>query len=349
MSVEASKSARSESAVVRAVDHVAAASQPLKQFPVIVGLVAAFEFLTVAGSTHFANALYHYFLYGTLSYNWEYVSAPVYISALFTAVSLGFRHFTMARKQQFHLLLWSGIGAVIFAFAIFLSTAFLLKISSDYSRGAFILEIVSVSISICVFRAALFVWLQSAITSGLIKARRVILIGDTTLKIISELRAEGIRVIDAFPFPRNNANVGVGSIDTDMTIFASDANVRGIMNLCRRTLPDDVLIFSGQQDLIRAEKLVHCFSQLPCDIHIAPLDDVRFLTRSQIAEWGSVRTLQLSRRPLGFFDLAVKRIFDIVVATVALIVLSPLLCFVAFAIRFRFSWKCFVPTNAARV
>ena len=263
------------------------------------------------------------------------MSAALFIGALFTAMSLGFRHFEMARKRQLHLLLWSGIGTVILAFAIFLSTIFLLKISSDYSRGAFIFEIVGVGISVCVFRAVLFVWLQSAVASGVIEARRAILIGDIDSKITSELRSEGIRIVDAFPFPRDNMNgnnsISVNPIDTE--IFALDANVRSIMHFCRTMLPDDVLIFSGQQDLVLASKLAHCFSQLPCNIHIAPLDDVRFLTRSQIADWGSVRTLQLSRRPLGFFDLAIKRIFDIVVATVALVVLSPLLCFVALAIR----------------
>ena len=205
MSVQTSKPPHSQSAVFPAIDNFAAASQPLTRLSVVLGQVAAFEFMTVAASTYFASALYHYFTYGILSYKGEYVGAALFIGALFTAMSLGFRHFEMARKRQLHLLLWSGIGAVILAFAIFLSTIFLLKISSDYSRGAFIVEIVGVGISVCVFRAVLFVWLQSAVASGVIEARRAILIGDIDSKITSELRGEGIRVIEAFPFPRDNA------------------------------------------------------------------------------------------------------------------------------------------------
>ena len=330
MSVQSNKPPHSQGAVFPAITNFAAASQPLTRLSVVLGQVAAFEFMTVAASTYFSSALYHYFTYGILSYKGEYVGAALFIGALFTALSLGFRHFEMARKRQLHLLLWSGIGAVILVFAIFLSTVFLLKISSDYSRGAFLVEIAGVAITVCVFRAVLFVWLQSAVASGAIEARRAILIGDIDSKITSELRGEGIRVIDTFPFPRDNAK-GHRSIDAKM--FALDTNVRSTMNVCRTMLPDDVLIFSGQQDLVLASKLAHCLSQLPCNIHIAPLDDVQFLTRSQIADWGSVRTLQVSRRPLTFFDLTLKRIFDIVVATVALVVLSPLLSFVALAIK----------------
>lgn len=318
-----------QSAIIRAVGEPIDARRSLTKLSVVFAQVAAIEFLLVAASTYIATTLYHYPSAEGLPFQKEYVGGALFIAALFTIVSLGFRHFNMAQRRQLHVLLWSGIGAVALAFAFFLSTAFLLKISSDYSRGAFIFQIITVSVAVCIFRGLLAIWLQSAVTSGIIEPRRAVLIGDIDSKIIAELRSEGVRVVHSTPLPYNNE---FGDAAGDRKV-SSYTNVRKIIDLCRTLRPDDVVILAGQTDLAMASGLAHYFSELPCNIHIAPVGEIRFLTRSQIAELGNVKTLQVSRRPLSFAELAIKRSFDIVIATIALIGLSPLLTIVALAIR----------------
>ena len=51
------------------------------------------------------------------------------------------------------------------------------------------------------------------------------------------------------------------------------------------------------------------------------------------AELGDLKTLVVSRPPLSTFDLAVKRAFDIIVATIGLFLLAPLFVAVAIAIK----------------
>ena len=327
MTIQTSKPPRPHSAIIPAGDDFFAAPRPSTKLSVVHGYVVAIEFITVTASTYVASALYHYSSFGSPPNLMEYIGAGFFIATLYTFVSLGFRHFDIAHRRQLHTLLWSSIGAVTFSFAIFLSTIFLLKISATYSRGAFIFEIVGVSTSVCIVRTLLFWWLQSAVASGVIEARRAILIGDINSNITRELRAEGISVVNSFPFPRENGNAG------SARTFASNMSVRSAMEHCRMLLPDEILIFAGQRDLILASNLAQCFSELPCNIHIAPLNDIKFLTRSQIADWGTVKTLQVARRPLSFFDHTIKRTFDVVVATVALVALSPLLFIVAAAIK----------------
>jgi exopolysaccharide biosynthesis polyprenyl glycosylphosphotransferase len=93
------------------------------------------------------------------------------------------------------------------------------------------------------------------------------------------------------------------------------------------------VILAAQHDLPLAFDLAHSLSEIPCSIHIAPLNEIRFLARSQITDLGGLLTLQVAKPPLSFVDLVVKRLFDIVVATTALIALSPLLLCVALAIK----------------
>jgi Undecaprenyl-phosphate glucose phosphotransferase len=340
MSLEVSKDTRRLSAAAHAIGDSVASRQALTKLPIVFGYMAAIEFVTVATSTYFASTLYHQFSFGTIPSAKEYVNEALFIATMFTVVSLGFRHFGIAQRRQLHMLLWSGIGAAILAFGAFLSTIFLLKISVDYSRGAFISQLFSVSISVCIFRTIFLLWLQSAVGSGAIEARRAVLIGDADSTIAHELRAEGIHVVKSFPLPHRIENELGVTFDGTRT-FTSNSSIRTMMDLCRTVLPDDILIFSGQKDLPFASELARCFSEIPCNIHIAPRDEIRFLTRSQIAEWGSIKTLQISRRPLSYFELAIKRAFDIVVATGALIALSPLLAVVALAIKLDSSGNVF--------
>lgn len=293
----------------------------------VFGYMLAIEFLMAAAATFFGSLLYHVILFGALTQSPNmYVGESVFIAAVLTTTSLAFRHFEMAQKQEMHVFLWSGIGTVALAFAFFLSAIFLLKISSDYSRGAFLFQIITVSIAICVDRAFLLLWFRTAIATGNVETSRAVLIGagDHSSKIISELRAAGTRVVAFFSLPEKT--------QTD-TQTLQNTHIREITDECRALLADDIIVIAGRDDLIVASNIAYSLSKLPCNIHIAPLDDVRFLTRSQSVDFGSLRTLRLCRRPLTWVDLAVKRIFDIVVSIVGLVVLSPLLIVTALAIR----------------
>ena len=290
------------------------------------------EFLVVAVSTYLASIIYHKISFGMLPPLQEYTTEALFIAASFTIISLGFRHFHMAQRQQLHLHLWSGVGAVGLSFTGFLTALFLLKMSTDFSRGAFIFQVIGVGITVCISRALSHLWLRSALAAGRIETRRAILIGDASYhsRVANELKCGGIRVVNSFPFPHySEIKPARGNGQT----AAQPESIRKLNKLCRSMLPDDVVILASQKDLSQASDLAHYLSTLPCDIHISPIEDVRFLMRSQMADLGSVKTLRLARKPLSLTDLVVKRTFDIVVATLAIIALSPLLVTVALAIK----------------
>src|SRR5213079_273364 len=108
----------------------------------------------------------------------KYVQESLLISTFQLLVSIGLRQYSRIQTQPRYVFLWSGASGVFFVFAFFLSTIFILKISADYSRATVIVQAVSVMLAVLCTRTIWFSLLQPAIASGLIDARRVILIGD---------------------------------------------------------------------------------------------------------------------------------------------------------------------------
>ena len=223
------------------------------------------------------------------------------------------------------------MGAVALAFSFFLSTLFLFKVTEEYSRGTFFIQVVAVGCVVCALRAAFYVWLQTAVRAGQVEARRVVLIGDERYRSqFAELvKSTGFHSIASLPFPHyRTAQPG----DECAALVDSKA-ARRMIDYCRSVHPDDVVILSSQDELPASPELARLLSELPVNVHIVPLGAVNMFGTSRIAELGDLKTLQVSRPPLSAFDRVAKRTFDIVVAVTAMILLAPLLLIVAIAIK----------------
>src|SRR6516165_4142188 len=153
-----------------------AASKPMR-FGALYARMLGLEFIVVALTAYASSMAYQYTALDMAPAIDQYVAAAVFLAALVSIVSVAFRHFVAMQRQPWHALLWNGMGAVALAFSFFLSTLFLLKIIGNYSRGAFIFQVIAVSLAVCATRTALYFRLQSAIRAGLVEARHVVLIG----------------------------------------------------------------------------------------------------------------------------------------------------------------------------
>jgi Undecaprenyl-phosphate glucose phosphotransferase len=326
-------SVRSESSESAARAEFLGVAQPTlakpKRFAAFYTKILILEFLAVASAAYFSSVSYRYTELHLLSN--EYLPAALFIAALVSIVSIAFRHFVAIQRQPLHALLWSGLGAVALAFSFFLSTLFLLKAIGDYSRGAFIFQIVAVSVTVCLTRMISYVWMQSAIRSGLVEARHVVLIGEERYRLhfADLVRTAGIRSVASLPFPHaRDARTARESDDLIDTKIA-----RQTIEFCRAAHPDDIVILASQADLSAAPELARLLSELPVNVHIVPLGSVNVFATSRIAELGSLKTLQVSRPPLSLLEQAIKRTFDIIVAATGLILLTPLFALVAIAIK----------------
>src|SRR5260370_1200483 len=106
-----------------------------------------------------------------------------------------FRHIRSISAEHRHVFLWNGASNVFLVFSFFLSTIFLLKISEDYSRATIMVQALSVGLAVLCTRTIWFSLLHSAIASGLVDARRVILIGDPRHCLHFSARAGATRIL----------------------------------------------------------------------------------------------------------------------------------------------------------
>lgn len=309
-----------------------AVSLPAKEMRLatVTSSMLVLEFLSVSAAAYLSSVFYHYTTLDMLPAISEYVPAALYIASLVLIISLGFRHFTAIQRQPLHVLLWNGLGAVALALSLFLSTLFLIKGAQGYSRGAFIVQTVAVILVVCLSRAAFYFWLQRAIRTGLVAARRVVLIGsESSRSDFAELvRTTGIRSIGwlSFPLHRNAAKSGDNAL-------VDGQSAREAINVCRSCNPDDIVILASPEELPAAPELARLLSELPVNVHIVPFGSLNYFGTSRIGELGDLKTLEVSRPPLSTFDLVVKRVVDIAVATAGLILLAPLFAIVAAAIK----------------
>jgi Undecaprenyl-phosphate glucose phosphotransferase len=290
------------------------------------------EFLTVACATYLASTIY----YRVILLRWppseQYVPAAFFASTLVMLASLGFRQFVAIGAQPLHRFLWNGLGAVAVAFSFFLSAIFILKIGNDYSRGTFFCQFIGVAAATSSVRTLGYAKLHSAISSGRVEARRAVLIGDPahSQQLMDRLVETGIHTVAAFPFPTPDRDHRVNDANG---IGGDKVNVTKIIGACRVLQPDDILILTTPSEMPAVSSLVEGLSEVPASLHALPAGIANFLASSTLANLGSVVTIQLIHIPLSVFDQFVKRAFDLVAASLGLILLSPLFLIVSIAIK----------------
>jgi Undecaprenyl-phosphate glucose phosphotransferase len=304
---------------------------PHARYSSVMPSLAAIEFALVVITAYAVSLIYGRVIPGSWP-SAEYILAALYIAALVLVTASAFHHFTIATMQRRHRFLWGGVGAVAFAFSFFLSTIFVFKLADDYSRGTFIFQWIGVTIAVLSIRAINHTRLQSAIARGVVQARRVILIGDRVYcgEVASRLKEAGIHTIVSFDFP-NRAPQGPRLVDTQAN--GNGAELPELVEFARTHKPDDVLILAAPSQFEAVPPIADAFAAVPVALHIMPQGGAAFLASSCLAELGGVATIQVLHRPLSMLDQFTKRTFDLIVATLGLLVLSPLLVLAAVAIK----------------
>jgi len=282
---------------------------------------AMIEFFAVTGSAYFGSASYHHIIgLNSLQAKPAYLLAAITIAILVLVISVAFRNFVAFRRQTRHIFLWRGLGAVAFAFSIFLTILFFTQSAEDYSRGSLVFQIISVGLTVATTRAIFNSWLQSATAANQIEARRVALIGEDVhcTRFASRLKSGGVQTVGSFRFPRVVSNGAIRELVAKLRIFRAD----------------DVIVLAPNDVLPTIFNFTASLAELPLGIHVVPVDALNSLASLQIAEFDNLQTIQVYRPPLSLFELCVKRAFDFILALVGLVMLSPLFLIVSIAIKF---------------
>jgi undecaprenyl-phosphate galactose phosphotransferase/putative colanic acid biosynthesis UDP-glucose lipid carrier transferase len=220
------------------------------------------------------------------------------------------------------LVYWFTTGLLLAFFA------FLLKIGVAYSRGAFVLFYFLAPVGLLGVRKVSKGALAAAISRGSLGRRNVVLIGD--FQEVAALQAQdllffsGTAEINRFALSPNQDSSDCMENDARILNSAIDF-VRA--NNCRQI----VLAFPWT-DTDRIDFVLNSIKILPVSAKLLPDSRVRSLTHYSSASQ-HVLSIEVQRAPLSAAERLAKRAMDIVIASVALVLLVPVMVLTALAVK----------------
>ena len=291
------------------------------------------------------------------------IAAGADAAALFaTAIATGYIYHYLFRQQQPALETMISLGA-IFAFLVVIANVakqeyqlvnfltskgyasrmfqlwnliflgatalgFLTKTSTQFSRVTIVLFYVTGFAALVITRSALAHLVQAGSKRGSVSVRRTFLVGAADeLKSFGELYQPwnlGIEIVGVATLGTHKAGLLDSQIETDL---------QRAVGVARSLAIDDVLILAPWSNHALISLCVENFLKLPASIHLGPeqifdkFDDVR------IAKIGPITSLNLVRRPLSMSERVEKRVLDIILSGLGLILLTPLFIAIAAAIK----------------
>jgi Undecaprenyl-phosphate glucose phosphotransferase len=203
---------------------------------------------------------------------------------------------------------------------------FLTKTSMIFSRGTVVLFYAGGLLAVAGTRYLLVRLTQIGSKTGAVAARRIFLVGFEDEVLAFATRHQ--------PWNLGMQIVGVAIIPgAKSKVQAAHAAIDDAVARARSAAPDDVFLLMSWDSKGMIDQAIDRFMTIPASLHLGAEPILERFHDVRISRIGTVSSVQLVRRPLSLADVAVKRVFDAVVACVALVLLAPVFLIAAVAIR----------------
>jgi polysaccharide biosynthesis protein PslA len=218
------------------------------------------------------------------------------------------------------------------AFFLAIGLGFIVKASADFSRGAIVLFYAAGFACVVLARGILAGVARQITARGMAPLRQVFVVGRETDVEAFRLRCRGtqsgLRIVAAsllrdYPGPTDGLR-REGEIAEDIRLAVSVARFKR---------PEDIFIMLPWSERETIERCVDAFLTVPAAIHIDPEKILNRFGDLRVSRLGPVIGLNLVREPLTVLEVLLKRGFDLVASTAALILLAPFFLLVALLIK----------------
>ncbi len=251
----------------------------------------------IVAMSYLTGAVYHEIVYGNLGPLTDFVEVGLVAASIF--VLPGLFHGEYALSHYFSFRPHVGRATMLWNITLLclLTLGFLVRMTEDYSRGAMVLFYLTG-------------------LPGILVARRY------------QPWNLGLQTVGAnrfTPLPPDTPPAARRR--------ALEADLKQAIESARALAPEAVFVIAPWSDVATIDHCVEELLTIPVEIHLGPERILDRFDHVRISKFGSMATLQLTRAPLSSFEVLQKRVFDVVMATAALVVLAPLLACVAVVIR----------------
>ena len=218
-------------------------------------------------------------------------------------------------------LIGETVIAIGLAFLVLIAIAYLLEISSSYSRGWLLTWLLLTSLLIIASRP-LYAYFVSCLAAWGYTARRIALVGTGTA---CEELAQTVRTTSGMRL------AGIFSDTSTPEVGATDRSIADLIYLGQRDEIDEVVIALSESPGAGTTRLIEDLSVLPIDVWLCPAE--LHLPILDTTRLGTHNLLQVKLKPIGEWGSLLKLAFDYIAGAISLIVFAPLMLIIALAIK----------------
>jgi Undecaprenyl-phosphate glucose phosphotransferase len=286
-------------------------------------LAAASDFCAIVIAAAASGVLYKLLTFGLLSEVDPVTEVGILVGAVVVLCNTQRSEYSVRQFESFSGHIARCFSVWNLAFFCVLALGFLTKTTDVFSRGATAVFYVAGVLTMGGARAALVGIVEATKRKGLLPPRRLVVVGfENELSAFVrryDLSKSGMEIVSATVLREGEAFLA-----DDLALAAATVRV---------LRPDDIVIAIPWTQPGVVEACVDTFLRTPAEIHLGPAAILDRFLEAEVAQLGPISSLNLTRRPLSILERGEKRLFDIVLATFGLVILSPLLAVVALLIR----------------
>jgi Undecaprenyl-phosphate glucose phosphotransferase len=275
---------------------------------------------------------YHLIVYQTPGDTFNYLQVG-FLSAIIFVIPNLFRgeyslpnFFTFRPHVRRSIRLWN------VTFICLMALGFLEQTTAVYSRGWLLLFY---GLSICALLALRYVFVRMTVLgsrAGLISAQRIYLVGAgrNVEDFVTRYhpRSFGINIVGCHFLTPVGAEAPQPERDR---VLARD--LQQVIAGARVLQPEAIVLVMPWHDTDLIDRCADTLRKLPAELHLGPEHILDRFEQVELLKIGPITSLQLRRMPLSRLELMEKRALDIVLASAALLLLTPMLILVAALIK----------------
>jgi undecaprenyl-phosphate galactose phosphotransferase/putative colanic acid biosynthesis UDP-glucose lipid carrier transferase len=295
-----------------------------------VGLIVGFlDILAIIGSSVVAGVLYHLVALDSTGSLGTFIGVGLNSAALFVLLTASRGLYQLPAllqlDRQFRAIT---LGWIIVALAI-TSLLFFLKITAEYSRGA-TLAFDAVALPILLFlRIGAAAKLEGMMARQAVSGDRAIVIGtaDELARVFpgNLLQSCGSREVGRFELPHTtDLRSSEAQLDLDIVDTAIDA--------ARRLEVSKVILALPWEDTNRRRLVSERLRSVPAAVVLLPDQFVAPILAQAKLGLDSKIQVEIQRAPLSPTELVAKRVCDVALAGVSILLLAPMMILVSVAI-----------------
>ena len=291
-------------------------------FEAVGWIAAGVDFVIIMATSVLADVGYQWVVLNSGESDERFVGVGLLIFANFAATSAARsnyqpRNLLNSRRQVREVILaWAAVALML------LGVAFSLKIAATFSRVSTVTLLVLGCGLIVLWRMALSNLIVWALEEGAFAERKIVLIAEkgqlNASRTLVELSRCGYRPTRVFEISRPEA-------DAFGMPPSLHATLNDVIELSRRAPIEELFLLVKWDHARLVEQVLGVLRVLPLPIRLLPDENVARFLATPMLRLGTAWAAELKRAPLSVAEQALKRAFDMLAASLGIVLLSPLL------------------------